>query len=156
MITLAELKRKLTRAVDAFARAKDSVEIPALKTLEGAMKKRIHNDRKDSNGLKIGVKGPRGVNYTEGYRKEKAKRTGSASGNAIDLFLDGNLQRGVTVGKSGKKNVLGFRDDLSRKKAEKHTNNYNTKIYKPSKDELTKFKKAYRKTLFKELQKAFS
>lgn len=143
----------LERAAYALQTRKDEVDIPALKELEGSMKQRIHNKGLDSNGERIGIKGKLAGKYSPGYEKRKrdggiiAGRSFSGTGEAnlypINLQLHGDLLKGFTVGTSGGNSVLEFQDELSRVKAGRHEDNYNTEIYRPSESEMDDFKEVY-------------
>lgn len=154
-IPLDQLASKLEMAFEVLAREKDSIEIPALKECEGAMKQRIHNRGQDSDGNRIGIKGKNKGLYSKPYEKYKEKISG---GNLypINLQLRGDLLRSLTVGKTSETNVLEFTDELATKKVERHENSYNTEIYRPSQSEIEGVRDVYIAGFKKALEKAFS
>lgn len=98
----------------------ERVEISTLKTLEGDMKRRIHNDGEDSFGKSMG-------GYSKAWaivRKEQGRQIAKK-----DLQFTGDLFERVVVGKSENQNVLGYLIDDDRLKVEENEAYLNTKIY---------------------------
>lgn len=155
----------LKRVAHVMTTRRDAFEIPALKELEGAMKQRIHNKGKDVTGERIGVKGRLAGKYSPAYERRKkaggvfnGRRfagTGEANIYPINLQLHGDLMKGFTVGDLSGQNVLEFQDELSRTKAGRHEEEYNTVIYKPSDDELEGFTEVWLDQFEDVLKEAF-
>lgn len=156
VITVEQILAKIQAGLIFIAQNKDYVEIPALKGMEGSIKRRIHNEGKDSNGDTIGIKGKRGGRYSPAYEKFKKKITGTENLYPINLQLDGDLIKGYGVGVNNGKNVIDFLDELSKKKIEKHETNYKTEIIKPSASDLEEFKMIYINRLKTVIRQAFS
>lgn len=135
-LNVERLIKSIEKGYEVLERSKDAIEIPALKEAEGSMKRRIHNSGQDSEGNRIGIKSKRGGLYSKGYERRKGKIVGEGNLYPINLQLRGDLLKGYTVGQLQGRNVLEFQDDLSRKKAGRHEENYNTELFKPSQQEL--------------------
>jgi len=135
-LNVERLIKAVEKGYETLERSKDSIEIPALKEAEGAIKRRIHNDGQDSEGNRIGIKSKRGGLYSKGYERRKGKIVGAGNLYPINLQLRGDLLKGYTVGIFQGRNVLKFQDELSQKKAGWNEENYNTELFKPSQQEL--------------------
>lgn len=143
-IKISDLAKELDKAIAGIIKARDFIEVPTLKEIEGSMKQRIHNNGTDSKGMVIGINSPRKGKYSPGYEKRKAEITGEDNLYPINLQLHGDLIKGYTTGRSGDANVLQFQDDLSRKKAGRHEEYYEAEIMRPSESELEDAKEVMR------------
>jgi hypothetical protein len=125
-----DLKTMFTTIVRAANRA----EIAALKSLEGAMKVRVHNDGGAEDG-QIG-------RYSPGYAKLRRRKGRQVA--YVDLALTDELAAGYTVGKTlNDHNALGFTDDFSAYKARKNEEHFDKVIFAPTKDEEDEMDRTY-------------
>jgi hypothetical protein len=127
---LDNIVKQILIDLDRFIDARDEFEIPALKRLEGDVKFRIHNEGLASDGTKIGAR------YSSIYEKFKAQIVGTGNLYPINLELYGDLRKSLTTGVEGGLNVMGFQDDVNRKKAAVNETRYRKDIYKPSGSEV--------------------
>ena len=119
-------------------------EVAALKTLEGDMKARIHNQGRATDGSSLGS-----------YRSKSYKKKRESQGRQTvkkDLQFTGDLIANYTVGVTGQnRNALGFRNDKTRLIAEgqEGKKQVNKPIFTPSKGELDNMAAAYLKEVTK-------
>lgn len=122
--------RLIKKISDLYSKSQDDIEIPALKTLEGQYKQRIFNKGATSSGGKIG-------SYKSTGHIKKRKKAGRQVGYK-DLEFEGDLRRNIQVGKSQRKNVLGFVNTKSRLIADGQESQTNKVIFEPSQEESKK------------------
>lgn len=99
---------KIDKIGRAVLKARNRAEIASLKTLEGLMKRRIHNSGLKSDGTKMKPYSAMWSAVRQGAGKQVAYK---------DLQFTGDLRRNYTVGKNGKDNALGFLNFRARRKA---------------------------------------
>ena len=131
--------------VKRLNRSLDECEIPALKDIEQGMKRRIHNRGNATDGTPIGQ-------YSLPYAKRR--REAGRQVRRVDLEFEGDMRRDLTVGTSGKENVLGFKNKFENLKAASHEERYGKEIYTPSESEINRATKSYEKCVSELVAKA--
>lgn len=154
-LTESQILLRLENAIEKIYHSKDEVEIPCLKEVERSIKRRIHNEGKDTNGDQIGIKGKRGGKYSPAYEKFKMKIVGDSI-YPINLQLYGDLIKGYGVAVKNGSNVICFLDELSELKMTKMEKLYKTDIIRPSNEDLDNLKEIYLTRLKNVLINAFS
>ncbi len=154
--SISNIVKSLNNKLVVLAENVDGISVPYLKELEGAIKQRIHNKGKDSDGNTIGSKTKRAGRYSPGYEKKKVKKVGESNLYPINLQYEGDLLRSFTVGNSQNKNVLRFQDDDNSNKAAWNEDNYNTEIYRPSEQELEDMEEVLRDSIEEFLRTEFN
>lgn len=151
--TIDEVITKMERGFDCLEKNLDAVALPAMKSLEGAMGQRIHNDGKKSDGSSIGEYSAR---YAK-YRQSKGRQTGY-----VDLEDTSTLRSALQTGEVNGKPVLMLNPNVGYEKSSKrakeiagyHEDHYG-EIYKPTKDEMEEVKEIIKLQLGKQVKKCF-
>ena len=118
---------ELRKIVTATIRAANRAEIAALKSLEGAMKVRIHQYGEDERENLFGA-------YSPGWAKVRKKRFKQT--DFVDLDFEGDLIKGYKLGKTiDRLNALGFVDDWSAQKARDNEHHFGKTIFSPTEPE---------------------
>jgi hypothetical protein len=137
---------------DRYEQCIKEASLSALNSLVGAMKRRIHQEGKKTDGSQIGdysqtfrINGQRYVDY----RAQRGRQT-----NYIDLHLEGDLENSFQVGQDGSRFFAGFDSKDEFDLAQKHTTHYG-QIWKPSDEEIDYTREAFSKIYQQCLNKLF-
>lgn len=117
------MSKKLKCIISSLEENGEKASMVALKSFEGEVKSRIHNQGRDSSGLSIGQ-------YQSEYWKAKRRAAGRQIGY-VDLEMTGELRRSLTTGQIRGGAVLGFDSDQEREKYEKMKALYGN-VWRPS------------------------
>lgn len=142
--TIEQFTKKLKSLPKCVNR--NRVSIPALKLVEGLMKRRIFNDGLASDNTSIGQ-------YVSNWKNVREKN--NRQNSYVDLSFEGNLLKSVQVGTSDGDNVLGFSTTKQRLIAENNENFRKKKIFALSDSERSAMNKSIARSISKELKKCF-
>lgn len=143
--TLARIKKKINDA-GADAIAKEKLLRGVAGTLLADMKRRIHQDGRDSDGNAIGTYTPsyikyrqfgyKGTNFTRGKKKgqdrgDLNKKPNRSADPKVILSLTGKMENTFVIGATSTGYALGFTNDKDFQKSKWCEQTYNKPIYKP-------------------------
>lgn len=161
----ADPKKDIERIIQAVKQDADGIRTVTFNTVKGQLVRRIFNTGGASEGGKIGL-------YEQST--QRARKRGGRQTAYVDLEMTGTLRRSISTGVSEGKVVLGMQDQNEPKisiengrvkikgtssfstveNAILQEKNFNTEIFAPSKEELTRGEKTVIKELDRVVQKA--
>lgn len=127
----------------------EAVQIPLMKTLEGSIKKRIHNKGKDTEEQFI---------FNKKYSRQHAKKRAALGRRTdlVDLQLEGDLFKSFQTIIKGNEAQLGFVDEQQALIAEVHEQRNDEEIWTPTDNDLkVKAPKAIKKAVEGHFRRCF-